>query len=302
MHPSECQPLPHKFRVYVNVFTYSGQLGQMAARYCCGVGPSLSAPNFVEHERVESVLISSSTGYPTDRVRNQIAKVAKDEGYQFLLMIDDDMHPDLAVGQDPNAVQFLPSAINFALAHDGPCVIGAPYCSGPPAQEVVVMCTREYLPGLPDGSGMKIDKYTRYEAAAMTGIKRVSALPTGHMLIDLRCLDVLPPPWFSYEYKDPPYNTQLASSEDIVFSRNLDWLGVPQYCNWDCWAGHVKQFVTGKPLPSPVVDIPKSIYKAWSNGWRPKNDYDGNALPVVQSPAIENRIASLIPTEVPSDA
>ena len=88
-------------------------------------------------------------------------------------------------------------------------------------------------------------------------------------MIDLRCLDVLPPPWFAYEYDDPPFNTRLASTEDVVFSRNLDWLGVPQYCHWSAWAGHVKTYVTGKPSPAPVADIPASIYRAWSNGWRP---------------------------------
>jgi hypothetical protein len=45
--------------------------------------------------------------------------------------------------------------------------------------------------------------------------------------VDLRACDVVPPPWFSYEYDDPPFNTKLASTEDIVFTRNCDWLGVP---------------------------------------------------------------------------
>jgi hypothetical protein len=263
--PQDCKPLPEKVNVLVNAFTYAKAVGADVFRYCCGVGPALQS-----HKRVESVMVSYTQGYPTDRVRNAACAQARRDGFHFLLMLDDDMHPDLLLGHEPDAQEFLPTALDFMLAHDGPCCVGAPYCGSPPAQEVVVMKNREYAPDLPEGSGLKLDKYTRDEAALLSGIKRVAALPTGCLLIDLRALDVLPAPWFSYEYDDPPYNTKLASTEDIVFTRNLDWLGVPQYCHWSAWAGHVKTFTTGKPMPAPVVDIPQSIYKAWSNGWRPK--------------------------------
>lgn len=263
MSPADCEDLPNKCNLLVNVFTYAKQIGADAFAWCCGVGPTLS-----DHERIENVHVSYCHGYPTDRMRNAACKQAKRDGFSFLLMIDDDTKPDL--GGYPEAVPFLKSAIDFMLAHDGPCVVGAPYCGSPPLQEVMVMKNREYAPDLLDGCGLKLDKYTRDEASVLTGIQRVAALPTGCMLIDLRVLDILPPPWFSYEYDDAPFNTKLASTEDIVFSRNCDWLGIPQYCHWSAWAGHQKTYLTGKPLPAPVADIPGSIYKAWSNGWRPK--------------------------------
>lgn len=266
MTPQDCKALPEKVNVLVNVFTYAKQVGADVFNYCCAVGPSLQ-----HHQRVECVQVSYTQGYPTDRVRNAACAQGKRDGFHFLLMIDDDMKPDLLLGSDDSAKEFLPTALDFALAHDGPCLVGAPYCGQPPMQEVMVMKNREYAPDHPEGMGLKLDKYTRDEAAVMTGFRRCAALGTGCLLIDLRVLDVLPPPWFSYEFADPPFNTQLASTEDIVFTRNCDWLGIPNYCAWDSWAGHQKTYLTGKPQPAPVVDIPASIYKAWSNGWRPKH-------------------------------
>lgn len=277
---ADIAPLPEKVKLLVNVFTYSKQIGAEAFSWCCGVGPTLD-----KHPRVSDVRISYTHGYPTDKMRNAVVKEARSHGHDFVLMIDEDQAPDIGLTQYPertDLMPFLPSAIDFAIAHDGPCLVGAPYCSAPPLQQVLVMKNREYVPGLRDGMGLKIDKYTRDEAAVERGIKRVAGLPTGCLLVDLRILDVLPPPWFSYEFDDPPFNTSLASTEDIVFTRNADWLGVHNYSHWSSWAGHDKKFTTGIPTEAPVVDIPQSIHRAWSSGgckcgkctcppgWRPK--------------------------------
>jgi hypothetical protein len=262
------EPLPEKISLLVNVFTYSKSVGADVFVY---THAAHMLPKTLP--RVHDVAVSYTTGYPTDRVRNAVVKEAKANGHQFVLMLDDDMHPDLGLSsslhRDEQAVPFLPAALEFALAHDGPCCVGAPYTAGPPYQEVVVMKNRQRFPDLPDGCGGFLDKYTRDEAAVMRGIQRVAALPTGVMLVDLRILDILEPPWFSYEFKDPPYNTALASTEDVVFSRNCDWMGIPQYCAWSSWAGHCKQYTTMKPVISPVPEIPRSIWKALDKGWVP---------------------------------
>ena len=142
----------------------------------------------------------------------------------------------------------------------------------------MVMKNVSYAPDLPDGMGWKLASYTRDEAAVQTGVGRVSALPTGVMLVDLRVLAVVPPPWFDYEYGDPPFNTTLASTEDVVFTRNADWLQVPQYCAWDSWAGHCKRYVTGKPRLSPVDNIPRAIHDAYERGWRPTRTFNGEPI------------------------
>lgn len=249
-------------RLLVTVLTYAKSVGADVFAYCCGVGPSLASD-----DRVENVVVSYTHGYPTDVVRNSIVAEARRAGFHYVLMLDDDMAPDLLVRE--GAPPFAKTALDFALAHDGPCVVAAPYCSGPPEQQVLVMKNREYFPDAGGGCGFKLDKYTRDEASVQTGVGRVSALATGCMLVDLRTFDVLPPPWFAYEYDDPPYNTRLASTEDVVFSRSCDWVGIPQFCAWDCWAGHVKTYTTGRPTLAPVTTIPDNIYRAWSAGWRP---------------------------------
>jgi len=259
------KPLPGRAKVLVAVLTYSKQVGAEVFGWCCKAIPEMQ-----DHPRVEAVAVGTTFGYPTDRMRNAVCKQALAQGYDFLLMLDDDMVPDCRLGHDPDAKPFLPTALDYCYTQPGPVVVGAPYTGGPPAQRVMVMRDRDAQPDAPAGWGKRLDSFTREEAAVMTGFGRVSALPTGCMLIDLRCLAVLPPPWFSYEYADPPFNTVLASTEDIVFSRNLSWLGVPQICAWDSWAGHAKPYVTDKPGLCPVDEVPASILKAWEAGWRPK--------------------------------
>lgn len=264
--PSEVKPLPEKVRILMHAFTYSGQLSGHL------YGWSIGAPWGVQnHPRVESVVGSWSQGYPISRLRNAVVMGACQQGYDFLLMLDSDQAPDLLVGNDPKAKPFLPTAIDFMLAHDGPCFVGAPYCAGPPDQSVVVMREREYAPGMIGGEGKKIDKYTREEAAAMTGVTEVAGLPTGCLMLDLRAFARIAPPWFDYEYVDPPYNTRLASTEDIFLTRNARWLGIPLYCAWDCWAGHAdKTFLVGKPKPLPLDEVPQAVWRGFQAGFKPK--------------------------------
>jgi hypothetical protein len=255
-------PAAMQKKLMVAVPTYGGSVGGYVFDWCVGLYSQMAG-----HPDLSGMCVHRDTGYPTDVVRNRILKRAKDGGFDYCLMVDDDMCPDLLFGQ-PDAEAFLPSALAFAAKHDGPCVVAAPYCSAPPWQEVLVMIDRQLVPDSPDAGGTKLSKYTRDEAAMLSGIQRVSALPTGCMLIDTRVCDILPYPWFSYEYADD-HHTSLDSTEDIVFSRNLSWLGVPQYCHWSAWAGHDKRYMTGKPQRSPIDRVPDSIFKAWSAGWRP---------------------------------
>lgn len=258
-------PLPDKVKVHVNVFTYNGAVGGDAFIYTHAVSNALR-----DHPRVSDVFVSYSHGYPTDRCRNEVLMEAVKKKHDFVLMLDDDMAPDIGFRpdmRDPEAVPFMPSALDFALQHDGPCVVAAPYCASPPEQQVVVMKNRTVYPGQPNPAmGTRLDKFTRDEAAVESGIKEVAALPTGVMLIDARVTGILKTPWFYYEYADEGHNTKLASTEDVVFSRNLSWLGVPQYCHWSAWAGHQKRFLTGRPSLTPVTQIPAAIWKSLKNG------------------------------------
>ncbi len=260
--PPKWEKLPDKVKVLVTVFTYNGQVGGEIFKYCLGLQPQLA-----NDPKFENVLVAYTVGYPVPRCRNAALREAARLGYHFILMLDDDQVPDLLVGE--GALPFLQTSVNFALAHDGPCLVGAPYTSAPPMQECVVMKNRERVPELPDGMGMAIDKYTRDEAAVQTGIQRVAGLPTGCLLIDTRVCKLSEDALFDYEYEDRA-QTKLASTEDIVFTRNMDWIGVPSYCNWDAWAGHSKRYITGKPRISPVDKIPRFVNEAWKKGYFPK--------------------------------
>lgn len=263
----EWKPLPtDKVDILVVVLTYDKRAGCDILAYTNRLVQMAYA-----NPKVNRLEVAYSYGYPTPRCRNAALKDAKAKGYHFLMMLDDDMRPDMFYGLpgEPDAQPFAETAIDFMMAHDGPCIVGAPYCGEPPHQPVLVMKDRTQYPDMPDVEGQKLDKYTRDEAAILKGIQRVAALPTGHIMIDVRVTEVLDPPWFDYEYDDEPHNTALASTEDVYFTRNLDWLGVPSYCHWSAWAGHHKRFLTGKPRLSPLHNVPAAIHAAFERGWVP---------------------------------
>jgi len=259
------KPHPERVNILVCVFTYDKMLHADALTYCTRLYGQM-----VNHPRMNQLEIAYSYGYPTDRCRNHVVKSARENGFQFLLALDNDMRFDLELGRSPEAKPFLPTSLEFALKQSAPVFVGAPYCSAPPAQEVVVMKHREYCPDQPGGFGKKLDKYTRDEAAERRGIERVAALPTGCLLMDLRAFDVIAPPWFYYEYTDSPYNTALASTEDVVLTRNADWCGISQWVNWDAWAGHHKTYETGRPRVCPVDSVPRAVWDAIKAGAKPQ--------------------------------
>lgn len=250
--------LPEKVTVLIARLSYSGYERVEIANWLVQTALALH-----DHPRVENVYHKILTGYPTSRVRNYALKLCRDKGVHFLLMIDDDVVPDVhspgrAVGYDHlpmmrDQQNFLPSALEFALEHPGPCVIGAPYCAGPPDERVLVSRFREKEGDHPDGAAagaISLECFTRDEAAERTGFEMVSALPTGLILIDVRSARVLKAPWFHYEYKDAE-ETELASTEDTVFTRNLCYLDVPQYCAWGSWCAHLKVKSVGRPRKYP---------------------------------------------------
>ena len=191
--------------------------------------------------RVGEVLHLEVDDTPITMSRNRACRAAQKLGVDILCMIDSDMQPDLP-GQRP----FWDTSFEFMLRHEGPCCVAAPYCGPPPHENVYVFRWATYQGDHPN-TDLHLEQYPREDACQRAGFEEVGALPTGLMLIDMRALDVISPPWFEYEYKDPPFNTEKSTTEDVFFTRNLSLAGVPQYVNWDAWAGHVKMKVVGKP-------------------------------------------------------
>lgn len=200
---------------------------------------------------------------PITMGRNKCLKEARKKGIDYLLMIDNDMSPDLQV---PGAKPFWDTTFDFMLQHQEPCCVAAPYCGPPPIENVYIFrwTTCRTNDAQPD---WQLSQYSREEAAQMAGICEVGALPTGLMLIDMRILDHLKPPWFYYEWTDAT-ESEKASTEDVTFTRDLSLLGIQQYCNWDAWAGHWKRLCVQKPQIVHVNQIRQKFVDAVHLGAR----------------------------------
>lgn len=211
-----------------------------------------------QHPRVESVLTDSISDTPVDMSRNRAIKHALENSFDYAIFVDDDMYPDYEqhFGEKPeSALRFIPHALDFALEHEGPCCVGAPYCCQPPGEEVLTMKWEDFETGCHTGN-TKLVRFTRDEVVNRTGFEEVAALATGLMLIDLRAIQYIAKPWFRYEFKDDE-RTQKASTEDVTFSRDLGLAGVRQYCFWNAWAGHWKTKLVKKPAPVDYRHIPQ---------------------------------------------
>ena len=255
------EPLPEKIRV--GIFRFPFDMKEMSttvdwlARSCHYLN---------NHPRIETVATEAIVDTPVDMSRNRALKRAQELNLQFAVFIDSDMWPDYEFlhnqGQESpekGVQQFLPAALEFALQHDGPCVVGAPYCTSPPEERVLVMRWVTVETGAPAGNA-QIKSVDRGEASLMRGFEEVAALGTGLLLIDMRAIQLLPKPWFSYEFKDDA-KTEKASTEDIVFTRDLHLLGVPQYCFWNAWSGHWKTKMVTKPANIPLANISEAMRK-----------------------------------------
>jgi hypothetical protein len=213
---------------------------------------------------------------PITMCRNRAVEYALKNNFDYVVMIDSDMHPDHQLGIEPNAKPFWETAWEFALNSTEPVIVGAPYCGPPPNENVYVFRWRNSQSENPNEE-FRIEQFSRYEANSLSGISEVAALPTGLMLIDMRAIKLLKAAkpnstleileefkagrltagiaerligWqqgmFYYEWTDNNA-THKASTEDVTFSRDLSLLGVKSYCTWDSWAAHIKQKYVLRP-------------------------------------------------------
>lgn len=208
---------------------------------------------------------------PITMGRNKAVEAAKAAKADFLVMIDNDMKPDAYLSTnpnnlevDPNAKPFWDSTWDFMLKHyeHGPCMVGAPYCGPPPYENVYVFRWANYQTGHPNAD-IHIEQYTREESVIRTGFEEVACLPTGLVVIDMRVFDnpLVTPPYFTYEWTDK-YEMKKASTEDCVFTRDLNIANIPLYVNWDAWAGHWKMKCVGRPKPLYREQIHKKFIQA----------------------------------------
>jgi hypothetical protein len=194
---------------------------------------------------------------PITMGRNHCIEVALKQEIDFLLMIDNDMAPDYhmegkSMYTDKKSKPFFSTSFDFLYSRRdkglSPAVVGAPYCGPPPVENVYVFQWATNESHVPENTPqVTLEGFSREEGAKMAGITEVAALPTGLILIDMRGIREIKTPYFYYEWSDDTQSNK-ASTEDVTFTRDLSIAGIPQFCNWDAWAGHWKQKCVGKPI------------------------------------------------------
>lgn len=225
--------------------------------------------------RIRPIILADT---PITMTRNRSIRIAKDEGYDMVLMLDSDNQPDGYVGVDPLAKPFWDVSFDFAygrLLEGKPTCIAAPYC-GPPPHPVE-------RPGVIDGGEVpylfhwmnnesdvenpahKLEIMNRNEAAILGGIYPVAALPTGVCLITINCFDGMKVPYFYYEFNED--HSEKQSTEDVVATRNISlhwaiskgWDVCFAAC--DSWALHHKPKKVGKPKTTPIETLAEKLRK-----------------------------------------
>jgi hypothetical protein len=208
-------------------------------------------------ERIGRVIECPIDDTPITMTRNLAIKTAQEHKVDLVLFVDDDMAPDGYMDR-PMAKPFWDSTFEFMLNHAGPCIVAAPYCGPPPDEAVYIFKLTKRQSDNPNVD-ISLNMFPREEAAQRSGFEEVIALPTGLMLIDMRCIASLAPPYFDYEWADPPFNTRKASTEDVYFTRNASLAGIRIYCNWYSWAGHWKN----KQVGPPTILTPDMVRKEY---------------------------------------
>lgn len=275
--------VPAQVRVLVARFSYGGNGGISS---CHKKMVSWWGPQFHELKtdpRIGAFADVDISDTPIYMTRNKAIQMAKEEGFDFIWMIDSDNDIDRYVGTDiPGVKPFFKSSFDFAyerLLRGLPTVIAAPYCGPPPddldgGEEVpYIFYWKNYESDNPH-CGHSLQMYTREHAAMMAGIAPCAAIATGCFLASLKAFDLVAPPYFDYEHDAA--KTKKASTEDVFCTRNLSLAGRTAlqeeivFCNWDAWAGHVKEKTVGRPVTLSAGDVAKRYENAMAIGRDPR--------------------------------
>lgn len=215
---------------------------------------------------------------PITMGRNRAVRAAMQEECDFLLMIDNDMEPD---PRKPNgellyagAKLFLPDAIDFLLKNPTAGCVAAPYCGPSPDNNIYVFRWRNRRNKNEVGMNpnYSLEQYTREEAADLSGIQEVGALPTGLVLYNVRAFFGMKKPFFYYEWTDA-WQSEKASTEDVTQTRDMSlaWYttngerGGRVFCHWDAWAKHIKPEHVGKPEKLTAAAVGDHLKHAINN-------------------------------------
>lgn len=270
---------PRKLDILAVTFSYGGN-GCFASQHP-DVGRYLMnlAVNAVRDERIGRFRVLDLVDTPITLTRNKAVKIAQEQKFDCLVMLDSDMQPDCELGHDPSAKPFFQTSFERLYQHyeRGPLFIGAPYCGPPPDCSPYVFHWASGL-NLSDQQqpthGLKM--YDRFHTEQMFGVAPCAAIGTGLILTDMRVFDLKDPPYFYYEWPDAT-QSEKASTEDVTATRDISFHGQlklgynPLLCNWDAWAGHWKPLLVRKPRALHIDQVERQ-YRAAVERNQPSNE------------------------------
>lgn len=256
---------------------------------------------------------------PITMTRNRAVRMARENGFDMILMLDSDNEPDGYLEYDKDAKPFWETAFDFTYeryVRGVPTAIAAPYCGIPPHPVTGGEETPFLFEWRDNESDVakphrSLELLNRSQAAMLRGIYPVAALPTGVYLSTVSCYEPLKPPYFFYEFNED--HSEKRSTEDVVATRNISlhwkmtkgWDVVFAAC--DSWALHHKPKRVGRPRITPVETIAKDFRDTINSGFSRHDqlrhvDYSAD-LNLTPSPMIEEMVpvAAAVEAAIDSD-
>lgn len=260
-----------KLNVYLAFFVYGGNGGIATCNPFLKSWYSRLLVSMKADPRIDRIGDYDFCDTPITMSRNRAVVEARKWGADVLIMVDSDNIPDLYLSR-PGAKKFFDSSFDFLYKHwdRGPVAIAAPYC-GPPSEELVYIFEWINSETTRTEGGFKLQMVSRTDSSRRAGIQEAAALPTGVTMWDMRIWELTEPKargdraWFEYEYEDI-YQSKKCTTEDVFATREISMAGCvklgynPLFCNWDAWAGHVKQKIVGPP-EVPTADVISETFK-----------------------------------------
>jgi len=164
--------------------------------------------------------------------RNLAVKNMLENGYDYLLMVDPDMSPDVYVGFRQNSKMFWSSSYKFL--EERPCGVVVAPCTGPRPERPIYVWRH-----CNNGEYRRLTHDEAQEAFSKPKFEHVVAGGTGVMLIDRPALEKLKAPYFEDAFYDQG-QMELRTTSDVRFCEKCWDAEIPVWCNWYSFAGHIQ--------------------------------------------------------------
>jgi hypothetical protein len=207
-----------------------------------------------KRHQIGNVLHTTVDHQPVYKARNMVIKYAQLYGADYVVMVDHDVIPPL---------DFVEKALAVFLEQDRFSKIGVVVSPTLIQNGKNTNCFRYDS----HAYGFGVLRYvpiTAQEGSMMSGLHKVDAAGTGAIMIDCavfkKFMDHYGPEacFFDHEYSDHT-KSEIATGEDVFFTRSVDQMGVDVVADFDCWSKHYKTYCYEKPEPIDSFMIPSLL-------------------------------------------